>query len=127
MIYNAKVLHLNNDVEEEVLLQIGGVELTWFVSVCPYAIAEGLSYPIELRPVIFDEYVISELANNSVPSISRVESSFAYVVVGEMRGACLKSGELIFEDDVLQRDFGYLDGKMVAMKIDRIDAEFLTC
>lgn len=125
MIYQAQVLHLDEDVEEEVVLQVGGIELTCFAGVCPYAIEEGLFYPVELRPVVFDDYVVTELADNPALSIVRVGNGFAYVVTGKLSGGCLESGGLIFEDEVLQRDFGHLDGKMVAMKVDRIDAEFL--
>lgn len=125
MIYQAKVLRLNEDIEEEVELQVGGDKLTCFASVCPYAIEVGLSYPVKLRLVVLDDYAVTELADDSPSSIARVGNGFAYALVGKLGGGCLESGGIIFEDDVLQRDFGYLDGKIIAMKIDRIDAEFL--
>ena len=31
---------------------------------------------------------------------------------------------MAFEEDMLLSDFGYLDGKMVAMKVNRINADF---
>lgn len=37
----------------------------------------------------------------------------------------LEAGGLVFEDEVLQRDFGYLDAKFVGLRVDRIDVEFL--
>jgi len=125
MIYEAKVLHLDKDIEEEVVLQIGGIVLTCFACVCPYVIKKYLSYPVELHLVVLGDYVVTELVSNSMPSIVRLGNGFASVVTGKLSGGCLDVGGLIFEDDVLQSDFGYLDGKMVAMKVDRIDAEFL--
>ncbi|ESS47795.1 hypothetical protein L665_03773 [Ralstonia solanacearum SD54] len=38
----------------------------------------------------------------------------------------MDAGGIVFEDDVLLSDFGYLEGKMIAWKIDRIDVEFLS-
>jgi hypothetical protein len=125
MIYQAKVLHLDEDVEEEVVLQVGGVELTCFACVCPYAIEVGLSYMVELHPVVFGDYVVTELIGDTAPAVARVGNSFTYVITGQLSGGSLECGGLIFEDEVLQRDFGDLDGKTIAMTVDRIDVEFL--
>jgi hypothetical protein len=70
---------------------------------------------------------VTELAGDPALSIARVGNSFACVVMGKLRGSCLEAGRLIFEDDILQRGLGYLDGKTIAMNIDRIDVEFLVC
>lgn len=126
MIYEALVLRVDDDIEEEVILRIGGIELACFASVCPYNIEVGLSYPVELRPMVFDDYNVSELPDGTPPSIDRVGTGFAYVITGKLSGSCLESGGLVIEDEVLQRDFGYLEGKVIAMKIDRIDVEFLS-
>ncbi|WP_205205198.1 hypothetical protein [Azonexus hydrophilus] len=122
MIYQAKILHIDENVEEKVTLQIGNTELTCFASVCPYAIKVGLSYPVELN--LFDDYTIEEISDDSEPSLVRVGNAFAYVITGRLNGRCLESGELIFKEDALLSDFGYLDGKMVAIKVGRIDADF---
>lgn len=126
MIYYAKVLHLNNEIEEEAVLQINGVELVCFACVCPYEIKEGQLYPVELHPVVFDDYVVTELSNSSDTTIDRVGKGFQYLITGRLIGQRLECGELILEDEVLQRDFNYLDGKMIAIKWDRIDVEFLS-
>jgi hypothetical protein len=120
MIYQAKVLRLDESVEGEVMLQIGNTELTCFAY--NFAIEVGSSYPVELD--LFDDYTIEELPDDSEPSLVRVGNTFAYVITGRLNGRCLESGELTFEEDVLLSDFGYLDGKMVAMRVGRIDACF---
>ncbi|WP_205781154.1 hypothetical protein [Methylocaldum sp. SAD2] len=125
MIYQALVLRVDEDIEEEVLLRVGDIELACFASVCPYKIEVGLSYPVELHPVVFDDYSVTALPDETQPAVTRVGTGFAYVVTGKLSGDCLESGGLVIEDEVLQRDFGYLEGKMITMKIDRMDVEFL--
>lgn len=31
----------------------------------------------------------------------------------------------VFEDEILERDYGHLDGKFVALRIDRLDVAFV--
>jgi len=124
MIYQAKILHIGEIVEEEVVLQIGSTELTSFISVCPHKIEEGESCPVELNWQVFDDYIVEKVSDDSKPSIVRIGNTFAHIITGRLHGRYLKSGELTFEDDALLSDFGYLDGKMVAIKVNRIDASF---
>ncbi|MFC3684706.1 hypothetical protein [Hydrogenophaga luteola] len=126
MIYQARVLALSDDVEEEVNLQINDVRLNCFAGVCPYPIQEGGTYPVCLELVVFDDYEVAESSGNALPAFSKMGNSFGYLVHGRLNGTCLEAGGLVFEDEVLQRDFGYLDGRCVTMKVDRIDVEFLT-
>ena len=127
MIYTAEVIRLDDDVEEEVVLRINGVELTCFASVCPYPIEEGATYQVALTPVVFDDYSIREMSADALPTLVKIGGGFAYEVVGELATAQLDAGCISLEDDVLLRDYGYLNGKMVVWKVDRIDVEFLPC
>jgi len=124
MIYQAKVLRISESIEEEVTLQIGNTELTCFAYFPLYGIEVGLSYPVELELLVLDEYVLEGLSDDLEPSLTRTGNTFAYVITGRLNGRYLKSGELTFEDDVLLSDFGHLDGRMVSMKVDRINADF---
>lgn len=126
MIYFAEVVRLNNDVEEEVVLRINGVDITCFASVCPFPIDERATYRVALTPFVFDGYSVCEVSGESLPSLVRVSSGFAYEVVGKLTGNKLDAGCIVLEDDVLLSEYGYLDGKMVAWKVDRIDAEFIS-
>jgi len=125
MIYQAKVLRIDENVEEEVILQIGNTKLTCFSRFHSPETKVGSSYPVELSLTMFDDdCFVKEIPDDSEPSIVRIGNTFAYVITGRLNGRCLESGELSFEDDSLLSDFGYLDGKMIAMKVDRIDADF---
>ncbi|MFV8602808.1 hypothetical protein ACNRDG_00635 [Ralstonia pseudosolanacearum] len=126
MKYLTKIERLSDDVEEEVVLRINGVELICFATVCPYKIEEGASYQVELTAQVFNEYQVSELGEEASPSIAQIGDSFSHVIAGRLRGNRLDAGGIVFEDDVLLSDFGYLEGKMIAWKIDRIDVEFLS-
>lgn len=125
MIYSAEIVHLSDDVEEEVALRISGVDITCFANICPFQINEREIYQVALTPVVFDEYSVYEVPRESRPSLVKVGAGFAYEVVGELIGNQLDAGCIVLEDDVLLRDYGYLDGKMVVWKVDRIDAEIL--
>lgn len=125
MIYQAQVIKLNEDIEEEVDLQINGVKLNCFASICPYAIEEGKSYPVKLELIVLDDYEVKESLNDTGPAFVQIGKGFAYLVQGRLNGTELEAGGLVFEDEVFQTDFGYLDGKMVTIRADRIGVEFL--
>lgn len=126
MIYSAEVVRLSNDIEEEVELCINGVNITCFVSVCPFQIHEHAIYKVALTPLIFDDYFICEVPNEKLPSLVKVKTDYSYAVVGELIGNRLDAGCIVLEDDTLLSDYGYLDGKMVLWKVDRIDVEFIS-
>ncbi|MGE3320500.1 MAG: hypothetical protein AB7I18_14515 [Candidatus Berkiella sp.] len=125
MTYTAEVIRLNDDIEEEVVLRINGVELTCFASVCPYPIVERATYEVALIPVVFDDYSVREMSKDTHTSLVKVGNGFAYELVGELAGGLLDIGCISLEDDVLLRDYGYLNGKIIAWMIDRIDVEFM--
>lgn len=124
MIYKAKVLRLDAVVEEAVLIQIAGREIECFASFCPYRIEEGQIYPVQLELAVFNKYCIVECKENS-PDFFPVGQGFSYLVSGTLKGGILKVGTLSFFDEFLRSNYGYLDGKMVTMSVDRIDLEFL--
>ena len=126
MIYQALVLRLDENIEEEVSLQIGDNRLTCFANICPYVINENESYPVEFHLNFFDSCVIEEVSENEKPSIMRVGNGFAYVITGRLEGEHLKSMGMVFEDEKFANDFKYLSGKMVRLNVDRLEVEFLT-
>ena len=127
MIYTAQLKHVSGEVEGEVILAINGTDLTCFAySSLPHNAKEDTFYQIELTAEIRDDYHVSELDENVPPSIVQIGNSFAHMITGRLSGNRLDAGGIVFEDDVLLSDFGYLEGKMIAWKVDRIDAEFLS-
>lgn len=125
MIYIVKVIKIDNVVEEQVLIEVNNIQLNVFASICPYEIKEGSSYPVEISLSVFDEYDVAKLGDLSLPPFTRNGGGFGYIVRGRLNGDHLKVGDLLFEDEVLQKEFGYLDGETIALKVDRIDVEFI--
>ena len=64
MNYLAKVLRLGDDIEEEVVLEINGFELTCFSMSLSSEAKVGQSYQIELEPMVIDDYIIHELSDD---------------------------------------------------------------
>lgn len=127
MIYSARLRHVSNEVEGEVLLTINGMDLPCFAyASLPHEAKEGSFYRVELIPQVLNDYQVSELDEDVPPSIVQVGNSFSHVITGRLSGNRLDAGGIVFEDDALLSDFGYLEGKMIAWKVDRIDAEFLS-
>lgn len=119
----AKVERIDEDVEEAVTLQFNGVRVVCFAGFCPYPIREGELYPVSTALTIFDEYKLCE-SNDRYPSLSQIGNSFSYMVTGLLSGDVLDAG-IKFLDEVFLSDYGYLNGKMVSLRVDRINVEFL--
>jgi len=125
--YLAQIRHINTDVEGEVLLSINGVDLLCFSYFSlPYQAKDGGNYQVELTPVVFNDYIVNELSEDTLPSVARVGSSFSYEIKGRLHGSRLDAGGIEFEDEILLSDFSHLQGKMISWRVDRIDAEFLS-
>ena len=126
MIYQAQVVALSDDIEEKVTLQINDIRLNCFAGICPYPISVGKNYPVQLELVMLHNYEVTASRDSSGPAFVKTGKGFAYLIHGRLNGMYLEADGLVFEDEVLQADFGYLDGKTVTVKADRIDVEFLS-
>lgn len=126
MIYSAELRHVSTEVEGEVLLVINGMDLLCFAyASLPLEAKKGSYYLVALVPKVLNDYQVSELDENVPPSIEQVGDSFSHVITGRLSGNRLDAGGIVFEDDSLLSEFSYLEGKTIAWKVDRIDAEFL--
>jgi len=121
--YFARVKSIGIDIEEEVVLDINGVEVICFAGVCPYEIHEGKEYPVSFELVIFDDYIVEESFDDAA-RLERIDDGFSYWIEGKLEGGVVNS-LISFEDEILLSDYQYLNGKYIRMKVDRIDVEFL--
>lgn len=122
--YDAYILDIDEDVEEQVLLDVQGHHITCFASICPYPINVGEKYRVGFYLFVVDEFCPSEIHGEHAPSITQIGSGFSYSLVGRLSGDILDCGIQI-ADEVFREQYSYLDGKMIQLKIDRIDVEFL--
>lgn len=122
--YDAIVLRLDNNIEEQVLLDIKGHQITCFASVCPYPIKISGRYRIALYLFVADEFNPVEVQEDTYPAIIQEANNFKYTLVGKLIGNIFDCGIKI-EDDVFVEQYGDLNGKMIKVSVDRIDVEFL--
>ncbi|MBN3575903.1 hypothetical protein [Vibrio neptunius] len=119
--YNAKVLGLNPDIEEEVTLEVSGVELTCFAGVCPYELTIGQEYPVTFDMLDFE---LSEQEDVEETSLKRVGNTYAYELIGRLNGNAIDAGIKV-SNEFLESDYAYLDGKFICLNAERLDVEFL--
>lgn len=81
MIYKALIKGLDPHIEEEVILEIEGVEFTGFSSVCPYEIEVGKKYPVLVGFTILDELVIRESIEKT-KELERIGLGYQYYIRG---------------------------------------------
>jgi len=118
----ALLKEIDEHVEEQVTLIMEGVELVCFASLAPYKLKVGLSYPVAFQVFINDEYNLQKTSGTN-SGVERLGNGFRYKLRGRLVGNSIQCG-IPFEDEILESEFGYLQGELVELVVDRIDAEF---
>lgn len=126
--YEALVRGLSPFIEEEVLIEINGIVLTCFAVPWGFSVVEiGKSYRAHIGVTILDDLGMREIAATA-NGFRQIGSSFAYYIQGkfDLDSRILEAGvQIPFDrDEVDLHDYGYLDGKYVEIRVDRIDVEF---
>ncbi|UUH70358.1 hypothetical protein [Bacillus subtilis] len=124
MIYKALIKGLDPHIEEEVILEIEGVEFTGFSSVCPYEIEVGKKYPVLVGFTILDELVIRESIEKT-KELERIGLGYQYYIREVLQEDSIDAGIVLTDEDEYFSEYPYLIGKNVEMKVDRISIEFL--
>ncbi|WZY01536.1 hypothetical protein NSQ26_05725 [Bacillus sp. FSL W7-1360] len=117
----ATVIHLSEDIEEEVIIRINGVEFVTFVSFSPYVIEVNKKYPVEVSFFIDDTNVKESKA--STKAMVRYGESFRYKINGYLNEDGVLDVGFLIKDDVFD-DYQYLYGKYVSLEVDRINSSF---
>jgi hypothetical protein len=121
MKYQARVVRLNEDIEEEVVVVVGQHELTCFANVCPYHIKAGDTYSVSLSLWAVDGLELCVTTGEK--AIARIGSGFKYGVTGVLHKAMLDAG-IQFVDDLFAQEYAYLSGSTVFVEVDRIEVAF---
>lgn len=124
MRYTAKVMGLDEDIEEAVLLSIDGIVLNCFASVCPYQLQIGAEYHVQLHTTIFNGCDIAPVDDGESHAAVNYIDAFSYVFVGLLSKGRLIADRIILDDAVLL-DFESFEGSTVRFKVDRLDVWFL--
>jgi len=119
---SALLISIDENVEEEVLLLIGGVKVKCFVSYCPLEIRVGRRYEVELDMVLPDKcFVVA--AKEQIRTVEMIDDGFSCVLSGYLDGSVFRSFA-DFEDQDIHYDYPELNEQYVMIAVDRIDVSF---
>ena len=124
MICYAKILDIDDAVEEAITISLGEITLVCFCSSIVKEIKVGEIYLCEIDLEYFDDEVLEEAKSNNA-RIERIGDSFAYTLYGYYNnGTIFLNGLYFCGEDLL--DYGYLDNKFVKLNVCRINIDFLS-
>ncbi|WP_340610058.1 hypothetical protein [Xenorhabdus bharatensis] len=123
MKYYAKVISLNEHIEEEVVLSFGEQEICCFVNEFKEPLYIGNTYLVELGLMFLDEIKI-ETSKNKQFSLQNINNTFAYEINGYLFENKIIMSNLIFEEDILY-SHSYFENEYVKIYTDRITVEFI--
>ncbi|EKS1847262.1 hypothetical protein SMY34_004105 [Cronobacter muytjensii] len=124
MKYYAKVIEINNDVDEEVLLCFGEVSIYCFITHCPYEIIKGNIYLVEVELSFLDDETIETQPEGEL-SITRQGDTFGYEITGFKIDDKIFANGIIFSDEIYNQEYGYINHEYVLIKPDRVSVSFL--
>lgn len=122
MKYIAQIIEYNQNLEFILRIKVNSQILEVFSSSIPSFIDLEKNYLVFLEATIFEDYVIEEV--HFPHQIKQINNSLSYEIIGYLSEGELDSNGLIFEDNILNRDFFYLDNTTVKWTVDRINATF---
>ncbi|MHB1220437.1 MAG: hypothetical protein ACYC0J_00360 [Gammaproteobacteria bacterium] len=122
--YQAKLLKINEQIEEEVTLEINFLQFVGFAYIRPYKIKINESYPVILSLTILDDPEIVELGEPRT-SFEIIKDTYGYVLYGKICDDKIDIGNGIKIQDDIFIENSYLNGKYIKMKIDRLAIEFI--
>jgi hypothetical protein len=125
VIYNARIIQISDVVEGEIDITVCGFNLNCFCNNPPELPKENSSCEVELIPMVFGKYIVKKAPPGAIPQVIKEGNSFAYSIFGVLQKSQIIVDHLIFEDDYLIAEFGYLEGELVEWHVDRIDVDFL--
>lgn len=127
MEYYTVVKGFNEHVEEEVIVEIEGVEITGFM---PFGISfepeEKQKYRVSLGLVVLDDIEMQKIERSEM-GFYRIDNTFSYFIRGYFDfDKRTISAEIIVElEEEMVDGFAYLDGCNVQIKVDRINIDFI--
>lgn len=124
MIYMALVKRLDPLIEEEVCIEIEGIEFTGFAFICPYKIETGKSYPVSIGFTILDDLMIHEIQGVK-KEVKRIGLGYEHYISGILHKDRIDAGIIFNDEDEYFSDYPNLVDKNVEIKVDRISIEFL--
>lgn len=122
--YKAKLLKLDEFIEEEVLIEINGLQFVGFASICPYKPKINKVYPVKLGLTFLDgpEIIVLDEARHH---IERIDKTYGYILCGQVCGDSIDIGNGIKIQDDIFGEYSYLNQQYIKIKVDRLSVEFI--
>ncbi|MRN37438.1 hypothetical protein CRG49_012830 [Neisseria sp. N95_16] len=128
MIYSVKLKNLDKLCENFADFSIENNDLYCFIAYSKISLEENRIYNVEIEYQIFNDYIVEE-ANIDKPIIfpfERIDDSPRYRITGRLNGNSFKSGNIYFMDNYLQKEYSFLDGRLITLTIDRLDISIIS-
>lgn len=119
--YKAKLVKLDEYIEELGLFIINGIELLCFISYTTFELELNKEYLVELNYQIFDEYDVKSIPEKYETHFQNINNNFNYYLYGSFKGNILFIDSIKFVDDFLLSNFYYLENKNIVLFIDRLE------
>jgi hypothetical protein len=123
-LYEAKLIGLSPWIDEEVTIEVNGVQIVGFATVCPYEIELNKTYPIEISLEFFDGKGFKELKEEKY-QLQHIGEAYSYILSGKVIEDSLDVGHGIRIYDELFEEHPYLNGSFVEVKVDRLCVDFV--
>ena len=122
--YQAKLLKLDELIEEEVLVEINGLEFVGFSSVCPYKLVLNKIYPVNVGLTFLDGPEIIVLGKPQ-HNLERIDKTYGCILCGQVCDDSIDIGNGIeIQDDIFSEN-SYLNKQYIKIKADRLSVEFI--
>lgn len=122
MKYLVKIIEPDIELDNILTIRICDEVLDVFASYVPEDINYKNEYLVELEATVLDEYILEQ--SDEISTLRKIDNSLGYEIIGVLRNGKVYVNKIIFEDEILKSDFGYLDNKIVKWKVDRISLYF---
>jgi hypothetical protein len=125
--YQAKVVGLDPQIEEAVLIEINGSRVLTFANIMPFKVHIGKEYKVHLELTILDEFLINKV-NYEKKNIKQIDNSFNHSICGliDIDKAIIDAGIILEIDKEFLFDYGYLHEQYVQLLVDRVAIEFIS-
>lgn len=118
----AKVIVLNEHVDEDVTLLVEGTVINCFVSYCPHKIKVGETYDVELTLNLSDDYEIERVQPREI-LVEKTDCGYCYFLYGELHNEIFLTFTPLNDEDV-HYEHPECNEHFIKLKVQRIDASF---
>ena len=123
MKYYAKLIFVNEDVEEEVIFAFGEYNICCFVDYSSVPLHVGNIYLVELG-LWFNDDIQIEASKDKHFFIKRERETFKHIINGYLFEDKLILSNLIFQDESFY-DFSYFENDFITLRSDRMTVSII--